>query len=219
MGLVDSEAIGGIPTNGQDAVPADIASVNALVKGIREMVGVALKDKGDANATKTNNAQQITIGKLFGQKSSNDGDETHAAAASASIGAVTGADILRAISKSGDAKTQNLNAVTNAAEIAVATKASQNLNAAVKNDAVIAAGIALRAMAKDGKFSAKQSEEKSAHAVNAVAASAVNKILSTLIIAIRNTVDTGLKKISETLAGVKQEDLSSETIEASTVTK
>ncbi|AHH09961.1 Variable outer membrane protein, partial (plasmid) [Borrelia parkeri SLO] len=79
-----------------------------------------------------------------------------------------------------------------------------------KKDAVIAAGIALRAMAKDGKFTAKNNEEKSAHAVNGAAASAVGKTLSTLIIAIRNTVDTGLKTISDALATVTQEDKSAE---------
>ncbi|AHH09950.1 Variable outer membrane protein, partial (plasmid) [Borrelia parkeri SLO] len=67
---------------------------------------------------------------------------------------------------------------------------------------------ALRAMAKGGKFAAKQNEEKSAHAVNGAAASAVGKTLSTLIIAIRNTVDSGLKTISDALATVTQEDKS-----------
>ncbi|UPA12768.1 variable large family protein (plasmid) [Borrelia venezuelensis] len=58
-------------------------------------------------------------------------------------------------------------------------------------------------VAKGGKFASKN-EEKSVHAVNGVAASAVNKTLSTLIIGIRNTVDNGLKSISEALAAVKQ---------------
>ncbi len=42
--------------------------------------------------------------------------------------------------------------------------------------------------------------------VNGVAASAVSKTLSTFIVAIRNTVDSGLKTISEALAAVKQEN-------------
>ncbi|AMR76169.1 hypothetical protein A0V01_06160 (plasmid) [Borrelia hermsii] len=58
-------------------------------------------------------------------------------------------------------------------------------------DVVIAAGITLRAMAKDGKFAVKSNEEKSANTVNGVAANAVGKTLSILIIAIRNTIDTG----------------------------
>ncbi len=45
-------------------------------------------------------------------------------------------------------------------------------------------------MPKGGKFAAKN-EEKFEHAVNGVAASIVTKVLNTLIIAIRNTVDSG----------------------------
>ncbi len=67
----------------------------------------------------------------------------------------------------------------------------------------------MRAMAKDGKF-ATNSTTKDADAVNGVAASAVNKTLSTLIIAIRNTVDSGLKNINEILATIKQEDKAEE---------
>lgn len=58
-------------------------------------------------------------------------------------------------------------------------------------------------MAQGGKFAAKN-EEKSAHAVNGVAVSAINKVLSTLTIAIRNTVDEGLKEINRVLGEVKQ---------------
>ncbi|WP_160164790.1 variable large family protein [Borrelia persica] len=42
-------------------------------------------------------------------------------------------------------------------------------------------------------------------AINGAVASAVNKTLSTLIIAIRNTVDSGLKTINNVLVTVKQE--------------
>ncbi len=67
-------------------------------------------------------------------------------------------------------------------------------------------------MAKDGKFAAKQDDShfKDANAINGAVASAVNKTLSTLIIAIRNTVDSGLKTISNILKTVKQEDQSVE---------
>ncbi|WP_041177965.1 variable large family protein, partial [Borrelia duttonii] len=88
-GATGDDAIGGAPTAGQDAAPADATSVNALVKGIKEIVGVVLKkDEGNPEATKTKDDQQKTIGKLFGGKN-NDGTETDAAAASASIGAVS----------------------------------------------------------------------------------------------------------------------------------
>ncbi|ATQ19040.1 variable large family protein [Borrelia miyamotoi] len=209
IGAVGNDVIGNAKQN-EDAVAADTSSVNALVKGIKEIVGVVLKGKGDATATKTADAEKKSVGKLLGGKD-NGGTETQAAAASASIGAITGADILQAIASSEKAAGEpTIEQAKNAAEIAIAKKEdNKELNTA-KKDAVIAAGIALRAMAKDGKFAAKSNEEKSAHAVNGVAASAVGKTLSTLIIAIRNTVDSGLRTINEALATVKQEDKSSE---------
>ncbi|UPA19351.1 variable large family protein [Borrelia puertoricensis] len=208
-GATGSDAIGGATTAGQDAVAADTTSVNLLVKGIKEIVGVVLKD-GDGDATKTAEEQQKTIGKLFSEKKANGGTEAEAAAASASIGAVTGADILRAIASSSDATAGgvDIDQAKDAASIASGkTDNAKDLTiGSAKKDAVIAAGIALRAMAKDGKFAAKQNEDKSVHAVNGVAASAVGKTLSTLIIAIRNTVDSGLKTINAALATVTQED-------------
>ncbi len=69
-------------------------------------------------------------------------------------------------------------------------------------------------MAKNGKFSIKNNENDAVSTVNSAASSAVNKTLSTLIIAIRDTVDSGLKKINETLATIKQGDKSAE-VEAS----
>ncbi|UPA11377.1 variable large family protein (plasmid) [Borrelia parkeri] len=213
-GATTDAAIGGAPTAGQDASPAEVASVNALVKGIKTMVEVVLKkDEGNSGATKTAEEQQKSIGKLFGTNAA-DGTEAHGAAASASIGAVSGADILKAIASSAEAGTGEIKVETakNAAEIAAAkAEAAKEITIeSAKKDAVIAAGIALRAMAKGGKFAAKNNEEKSAHAVNGAAASAVGKTLSTLIIAIRNTVDSGLKTISDALATVKQEDKSVE---------
>ncbi|UPA15701.1 variable large family protein (plasmid) [Borrelia turicatae] len=214
IGATGEDKIGGVPKEGQDASPAEVASVNALVKGIKDIVGVVLKDnEGDPTATKTKDDQQKSIGKLLGAKA-NDGEEAHAAAASASIGAVTGVDILKAIASSAEAGTGEIKIeeAKNAADIAATKQEAQKTfdKIEAQKDAVIAAGIALRAMAKDGKFAAKTGEEKSAHAVNGAVASAVGKTLSTLIIAIRNTVDSGLKTISEALAAVKQEDKSAD---------
>ncbi|WP_346313247.1 variable large family protein [Borrelia miyamotoi] len=212
-GATGEDKIGGAPTTGQDPAPADATSVNSLVKGIKTIVGVVLKsNEGNATATKTAEDDKKDIGKLFEKKDS--GTETEAAKASASIGAVTGADILQAIAKSGETAddSKNIEEAKDAASIASAKKEDdkKEIKDEAKKDAVIAAGIALRAMAKGGKFAAKSNEEKSAHAVNGMAASAVGKTLSTLIIAIRNTVDSGLKTINEVLATVKQEDKSVE---------
>ncbi|ETZ17475.1 Variable outer membrane protein [Borrelia duttonii CR2A] len=58
----------------------------------------------------------------------------------------------------------------------------------LKKDAIIAGGIALRGMAKEGKFIVKEIGDRKTGAESAkgAAAKAVNKVLSTLIIAIRN---------------------------------
>ncbi|WP_430644682.1 variable large family protein [Borrelia puertoricensis] len=208
-GATSSDAIGNA-TADQEAVAADAASVNALVKGIKTIVGVVLKDKGSADATKTGDdgENKKDIGKLFSDTKA-DAKEENIAKAAASIGAVSGADVLQAIAKSGDANNNvEINNAKDAAELAVAKKDSATKETKQK-DAVIAAGIALRAMAKDGKLAA-HNDAKHAHAVNGAAASAVGKTLSTLIIAIRNTVDSGLKTISEALAAVKQEDKSAD---------
>ncbi|UPA14250.1 variable large family protein [Borrelia turicatae] len=214
-GAEGSDAIGGA-TADQDAVHADATSVNVLVKGIKEIVDVVLKDKGDATADKIGDAgdKKKEIGKLFNDKG-NAAEEAQAAAASASIGAVSGADILQAIASSGETADNSKNveeAVKTAAGIAAAKKdGNKELKDVAKKDAVIAAGIALRAMAKDGKFAAKNGDNaKDANAVNGAVVSAVSKTLGTLMLAIRNTVDGGLKSISDALATVTQEDKSAD---------
>ncbi|WP_071196408.1 variable large family protein [Borrelia crocidurae] len=205
-GASGDEAIGNATAAGQDASHADFNSVNVLVAGIKAIVGVVLKDnEGKAGSTKTDGEQQKTIGKLFEKK--DNASEAEAAAASASIGAISGADVLRAIAESESVVNNDgkIDTAKNAAELAAAKKEDDKneIKDAAKKDAVIAAGIALRAMAKDGKFAAKN-DKKSANAVNGVASGVVNKVLSALTIAIRNTVDGGLKEINKVLGEIKQ---------------
>nr|WP_011666317.1 variable large family protein [Borrelia duttonii]BAC22662.1 vmpB [Borrelia duttonii] len=203
-GATGDYKIGGATQAGQNANAADRVAVNSLIKGIKEIVGVVLKDnEGNAGATKTGDTEKKSAGKLLGGQDK--GEEAIAAAASATIGAVSGADILKAISVSGETSGEpTIQAAKNAAGIAAAKKDNDKTLDAAKEDAVIAAGIALRGMAKDGKFAAKNSEEKSANAVNGAVASVVSKVLSTLIIGIRNTVDEGLKEINKVLGEIKQ---------------
>ncbi|AFI31892.1 Vlp protein, delta subfamily (plasmid) [Borrelia crocidurae str. Achema] len=206
-GAAGDDVIGGATKDGgQDPAPADSESVKALVKGIKEIVGVVLgENEGNAEASKTGENDKKDIGKLFEKKES--GTDAEAAKASASIGAVSGADVLQAIAKSSETadNNKNIEEAKDAAGIAAAKKEDdkKEIKEGAKKDAVIAGGIALRGMAKGGKFAAKN-EEKSANAVNGVVASAVNKVLSTLIMAIRNRVDEGLKGISEVLGEIKQ---------------
>ncbi|ATQ18943.1 variable large family protein (plasmid) [Borrelia miyamotoi] len=215
-GATTDIAIGNATSNGHGASPADKGSVISLVKGIKTIVDVALKDKGDAGATKTGDDKK-DIGNLFADDAGKaEAKEENIAKAVASIGAVTGADVLQAIVQSNENPTANstdgIEKAKDAAEIAIAPAVSNKKEikeASAKKDAVIAAGIALRAMAKGGKFAANNNA-KDADAVNGVAASVVGKTLSTLIIAVRNTVDSGLKTINEVLATLKQEDKSAE---------
>ncbi|WAZ72631.1 variable large family protein (plasmid) [Borrelia miyamotoi] len=225
-GATDGASIGEvIKSNAGTSV--DATSVNALVKGIKEIVDLVIKEgDGQADKTKPVDDDKKDIGRLFGAETTADSkgaEDKHVAAASASIGAVTGADILKAIAAANaDAKKDGkVKDATDAAALALAkgtgTANDEKLTTAEsKKDAVIAAGIALRAMAKDGKFIVKDTgaNKTEAESAKGVAASAVGKTLSTLIIAIRNTVDGGLKKINEALATVKQEDKSAEVINA-----
>ncbi|ETZ17044.1 Variable outer membrane protein, partial [Borrelia duttonii CR2A] len=104
-------------------------------------------------------------------------------------------------------ETEGIEKAVDAAGIAVAKAVDQKKEikeATAKKDAVIAGGIALRAMTKGGKFSVKNNDEDAVKTVNGAVASAVNKVLSTLTIAIRNRVDLGLKEINKVLGEIKQ---------------
>ncbi|ABF82164.1 variable large family protein [Borrelia hermsii] len=228
-GLKDANGnLGAVEKAADASKGADATSVGNLVKGIKNIVDIALKsNEGDGAKDVTSPAvdDKKKIGKLFGDKTGNGAEEKHIAAASASIGAVSGVDILQAIARSSDkAASGKASEAKDAAGLAMANGDSTettDLDEAAKKDAVIAAGIVLRAIAKDGKFIVKDTGDNKteAEAAKGVAASAVGKTLSTLIIAIRNTVDSGLKTINEVLAKVKQEDKSAEatnTAEATT---
>ncbi|WP_051480244.1 variable large family protein [Borrelia crocidurae] len=208
-GASGDEAIGNATAAGHGATPASKDAVVSLVKGIKAIVGVVLKDnEGSADANKTGDDKK-DVGKLFASDNDKaDSKEENIAKAAASIGAVSGADILRAIAKSKeDPQADSANGIEkagDAAEIAIAVNAKKEIKEeAAKKDAVIAGGIALRGMGKGGKF-AVNNDAKDANAVNGAVASAVNKVLSTLVIAIRNRVDEGLKEINKVLGEIKQ---------------
>ncbi|AHH10086.1 Variable outer membrane protein (plasmid) [Borrelia parkeri SLO] len=199
-----SEAIGSDsnPIANVAATNADGAAgtgVDSLVKGIKLIVDVVLKEGNaeagndkkaeDGNTARTAAGGDGEAGKLFTAGAGAAGDANNskkvAADAAKAVGAVTGADILKAMVKdNGDA-----------AKLAT----SQNAGAAPK-DATIAGGIALRVMAKDGKFAGPSAAADDAvTAVKGVSVSAVTKALGTLTIAIRNTIDVGLKTVKDAM--------------------
>ncbi|AHH05907.1 variable large family protein (plasmid) [Borrelia miyamotoi] len=171
--------------------------VDSLVKGIKGIVDVVLKGVGNADAgddkkasdgstARTANAADGEAGKLFASANAGTAENAKKSAADAAkaVGAVTGADILKAMVKD------------NGEAAKLAKETSGNVTVAPK-DATIAGGIALRAMAKGGKF-AGPSDNASVDAkkiVAGAATSAVTKALDTLTIAIRNTIDLGLKEV------------------------
>ncbi len=175
-----SGPIGNVADNNAGGTAGDIDS---LVKGIKEIVEVVLKGVGkadvgnDKKASDGFNARTAgdgEAGKLFGAAAINSADNAKKTAedASKAVGAVTGADILQAIVKKGDA------------------------TVASAKDGTIAGAMALRAMAKNGKFA--NDNDGTAEVITAVkgsAVSAVTKALDTLTIAIRKIIDAGLKEV------------------------
>ncbi|UPA12790.1 variable large family protein (plasmid) [Borrelia venezuelensis] len=194
-----SEAIGDstdpITNIAQNASGVAGTEVDTLVKGIKDIVDIVLKDIGTADAgddkkaddlgSRTANAGDGEAGKLFGNAAIANDPKKSAADAAKAVGAVTGADILKAIIKDGG----------DAAKFA--KELTGNVSA-IPRDATIAGGIALRAMAKDGKF-ANGNANESKKVVEGAAVSAVIKALDTLTIAIRKTVDEGLKTVKEAM--------------------
>ncbi|WP_434757349.1 variable large family protein (plasmid) [Borrelia puertoricensis] len=164
--------------------------VDKLVKGIKSIVDVVLGKEGkhdagddkkasDGNTARTANGGTDEAGKLFGNAAIDSADNAKKSVADAAkaVGAVTGADILQAMVKDGsDAKAANA------------------------KDGTIAGAIALTAMAKDGKFANDNvGTAEVTVAVKGAAVSAVTKALGTLTIAIRNTIDSGLKTVKEAM--------------------
>ncbi|AMR76094.1 variable large family protein [Borrelia hermsii] len=190
-----SDPIGNVASQGSGGVAG--IEVDKLVKGIKDIVDIVLKSEGkhdagtdkkasDGSTSRTANGGTDEAGKLFGATSNSGvgaaaGDAKKVAADSAkAVGAVTGADILKAVVKNGDAAAANA------------------------KDATIAGAIALRAIAKDGKFpgvtvTAAADNPDYATAVKGAAVSAVTKALDTLTIAIRKTIDAGLKAVKEAM--------------------
>ncbi|WP_434757381.1 variable large family protein (plasmid) [Borrelia puertoricensis] len=189
-----SEAIGdaGDPIGnvGATNVAGAAGNVDELVKGIKSIVDVVLKDKGNPEAGNSNKAEDGSTsrtagdgeaGKLFDAANAGDANNSKKVAADAAkaVGAVTGADILKVMVKNG----------TSAAAAAANAK-----------DATIAGAIVLRAMAKGGKFAGPSADAAEyAPAVKGAAISAVNKALNTLTIAIRETIDRGLKEVKDAM--------------------
>ncbi|AHH11433.1 variable large family protein (plasmid) [Borrelia coriaceae] len=201
-GVGDSESIGNIADAGSAGAKAEDTSVKSLIEGIGKIVGIVLgtnegnPDAGDDKKAEDGNASRTDstgVAKLFVSGSNGAGSDVNAKKvatdAAKAVGAATGADILKAISQGNDGKAAQL--ATNSASTAAAANNAK--------DATIAGAIALRAMAKDGKFANGNFGNDISTAVKKVALSAVTKALNTLTIAIRKTIDEGLKEVKKAM--------------------
>ncbi len=176
-------AIGEVVDKDDAAKVADKASVTGIAKGIKEIVeaaGGSEKLKAVA-ATGENNKG---AGKLFGKAGDDaSGDSEAASKAAGAVSAVSGEQILSAIvtaagaaeqdgKKPGDAK--------NPIAAAIGDKdGDAEFGKEMKKDDQIAAAIALRGMAKDGKFAVKNNGDEKGKAEGAIkgAAESVDKLV------------------------------------------
>ncbi|UPA11430.1 variable large family protein (plasmid) [Borrelia parkeri] len=214
-GAEGNEPIGNVAEPAAGAgVAAGSDAVKSLSEGIGKIVEVVLKGKGSAAAGDDKGPVKDADGgagaargadgagadgdarKLFA--SDNAGDAASAAKvakdAAKAVGAVTGADILQAIAKGDGGESAKLAKHNNT----IANNNGANANNA--KDGIIAGAIALRAMAKGGKFAnASAAAAGVKDNVISAAVSAVTKALDALTIAIRNTIDAGLKTVKNTM--------------------
>ncbi|ANA43919.1 VlpC48, partial (plasmid) [Borrelia hermsii HS1] len=193
-----SDLLGNVAAQTVAGVVAEEASVKSLSEGIGKIVNVVLKNIGSVDAGTNKKAEDGSArgnndgaAKLFGNAAINADSKKSGTDAAKAVGTVTGADILQAISKGNEGKAVKL-AKNNAANADDAANAK---------DAVIAGGIALKAMAKNGKFPGGEAggHDDYAAEIKGAAVIAVTKALDTLTIAIRKTIDGGLKTVKEAM--------------------
>ncbi|WP_049755695.1 variable large family protein [Borreliella burgdorferi] len=162
-----TDAIGEVVADNKDAKAADKASVTGIAKGIKEIVEAAGGSEKLKVAAATTGENNKKAGKLFGKVDANaHGDSEAASKAAGAVSAVSGEQILSAIvTAAGEAEQEGEKPgdATNpiAAAIGKGNEDGADFNQeGMKKDDQIAAAIALRGMAKDGKFAVKNNNEK-----------------------------------------------------------
>ncbi|AFI31930.1 Vlp protein, gamma subfamily (plasmid) [Borrelia crocidurae str. Achema] len=191
-----SDPIGDVVTAGADAKGIG-GDVTELVKGIKTIVEVVLGEKGNADAgdnkkAEDGNSERNNDGasKLFDGNTGAGADAKKAVAdGSKAVGSVSGADILKAIIKNDGG----------AYKLAKNSGAIAQVGVDAPKDAEVAGGIALRAMAKNGKFANGAANADVSAAVKGAAVSSVSKALDILTIGIRRAIDLGLKGVKEAM--------------------
>nr|ADJ40019.1 vls13 [synthetic construct] len=205
-------AIGEVVADDAAAKAADKESVKGIAKGIKEIVEAAggSKKLKVAAATGENNKK---AGKLFGKVDAGNAGDSEAASKAA--GAVSGEQILSAIVKAagaaaGDQEGKKPGDAKNPIAAAIGKGDAENgaeFDHEMKKDDQIAAAIALRGMAKDGKFAVKSGDEKgkAEGAIKGAAESAVRKVLGAITGLIGDAVSSGLRKVGDSVKAASKE--------------
>ncbi|AHH11792.1 Variable major outer membrane lipoprotein (plasmid) [Borrelia coriaceae ATCC 43381] len=154
---------------------------------------VGTEPKGDAK-------KAIAYSKEFGNlfKDTDEANNANAlAGANRPVHTVSGADILAAIGEVKDISkgADDIANAKNAYEIAIANKNNGNATHVQANASVIAAGLALKAMAKDGKLATNANAPH--EGINSVLSIAVSETVNEIIFTIRRTIDKCLKNVSD----------------------
>ncbi len=198
------------------AKAADKDSVKGIAKGIKEIVEAAGgSEKLKVAAAKEGNEK---AGKLFGKAGAGaNGDSEAASKAAGAVSAVSGEQILSAIvtaAGAGEAEQDGEKPAEATNPIAAAIGKGDAENGAefgkdgMKKDDQIAAAIALRGMAKDGKFAVKSDggeKGKAEGAIKGAAESAVRKVLGAITGLIGDAVGTGLRKVGDSVKAASKE--------------
>ncbi|UPA14083.1 variable large family protein (plasmid) [Borrelia turicatae 91E135] len=199
------------------------AAANAAVGAHKASVDTVIKEVKEIIETATSSGVNIDTGKEGAKVDNGNGPKALVAAANAQAAGdanklaaeVSKADPWAMIDKIKNAKTKegNLEAGDKGAgELATGTGVA-GVNASTNAD--LAAAVALKAMTKDGKFSAKHDDEADKSAVKAAAASAVNKVLGVLDFIIKKTVSSQLDKVGEAVKGIQYSETTTESTESS----
>ncbi|OJH14671.1 hypothetical protein ER70_07280 (plasmid) [Borreliella bissettiae] len=208
-----TDAIGAVEDTDGAAKAADAASVQGIAKGIKEIVE-AVGGAAKLNAAAADKDDNKGAGKLFGKvDNANGGDSEAASKAAGAVSAVSGEQILSAIVAAAGAAGDQVGAkpgdATNPIAAAIGKGNAENgaefNKDGMKKDSQIAAAIALRGMAKDGKFAVKKDEKgKAEGAIKGAAESAVRKTLGAISSLIGEAVGSGLKKVGDAVKGASK---------------
>ncbi|ANF34605.1 Variable large protein 10 (plasmid) [Borrelia turicatae] len=214
----DGAPIGDAVTNAAATVGANTDDVNTIIKEVKEIIETAKESGVKIEAGNAGNqiaAGDASAGAAVVGKSNN--AQADAGAAAKLAAEVSKADPWAMLDKIKNAVIpSDANTSANNATGALATKLpnGQNQNGATTNADLVAA-VALKAMTKNGKFSAQNANEE-AGAVKAAAASAVNKVLGVLNVVINKTVASELDKVGKAVKGIQYFETTTEATEAST---